>query len=95
MDAEQIKQILKFHKETLFERYPLKTLALFGSYADGTASEQSDVDILVEFSAPVGLELVDLALELESLLQKKVDLVTRRSIKPRYQPFIDQQLQYV
>ncbi|GAB3934094.1 nucleotidyltransferase family protein [Larkinella terrae] len=95
MDAEQIKQILKVNKDVLFHRYPLVSIALFGSYADGTATEESDVDIMVEFSEPVGFEVVDLAIELEELLQKKVDLVTRKAIKPRLLPFISKQLQYV
>jgi uncharacterized protein len=95
MDAEHIKLILSRHKAELFSRYPLKSLALFGSYTDGTATDESDVDILVEFTQPVGFEIVDLVIELEGLLNKKVDLVSRKAIRPRYLPFVNQQLQYV
>ncbi|WP_083421941.1 nucleotidyltransferase family protein [Arsenicibacter rosenii] len=69
--------------------------ALFGSYADGTATANSDIDILVEFNQPVGFEFIDLAIELEDILQKRVDLVTRQAIKPKLMPFIMSQLQYV
>ncbi|GAB3809436.1 nucleotidyltransferase family protein [Spirosoma humi] len=95
MDAEHIKTLLKANKERLFIAYPLASLALFGSYADGTATENSDVDILVEFKQPVGFEFIDLSIELESLLQKPVDLVTRKAIKPTLMPYITQQLYYV
>ncbi|WP_128545777.1 nucleotidyltransferase family protein [Larkinella soli] len=95
MNAEAIKEILKANKEALFQRYPLKTMALFGSYADGTATEESDVDIMVEFSQPVGFEVVDLAIELEELLHKRVDLITRKAIKPSLMSFVSRQLQYV
>ena len=95
MDGAHIKQLLKANKEHLFTAYPLASLALFGSYADGTATDDSDVDILVEFKQPVGFEFIDLSIELENLLQKPVDLVTRQAIKPKLIPFITHQLQYV
>lgn len=95
MNGTEIKQLLRANKERLFAMYPLASMALFGSYADGTASEDSDVDILVEFNQPVGFEFIDLSIELESILHRPVDLVTRQAIKPRMMPFITQQLQYV
>lgn len=51
---------------------------------------------MVEFSRPIGIEFVELADELEeSIVHRKVDLVTRGSIKDRYLPFILPDLQYV
>lgn len=95
MDGQAIKELLKANKEKLFADYPLASMALFGSYADGTATEDSDVDIMVEFNRPVGFEFMDLSIELESLLQKPVDLVTRQAVKPRLMTYITPQLQYV
>lgn len=95
MDGNHIKELLKANKEHLFTAYPLASLALFGSYADGTATEGSDVDILVEFKQAVGFEFIDLSIELENLLQKPVDLVTRKAIKPKLMPYITRQLYYV
>lgn len=95
MDGQSITQLLRSNKDHLFSAYPLSSMALFGSYADGTATETSDVDILVEFSRPVGFEFIDLSIELESLLKKPVDLVTRQAIKPRLLPYVTRQLQYV
>ena len=47
MDGQAIKALLQANKEKLFATYPLESMALFGSYADGTACEHSDVDIMV------------------------------------------------
>ena len=56
--------------------YPMKSVILFGSRADGTNREDSDVDLLVEFSEPVTLlTLSKLQLELEEVLQLHVDVV--------------------
>ncbi len=95
MNAQDIKGMLLANKSGLFNRYPLKSMALFGSYSDGTATEQSDIDIMVEFSQPVGFEFIDLCIELEELLQKRVDLVTRQAISPKLMAFVSRQLQYV
>lgn len=58
-------------------KYPIKKLSLFGSYADGNAKEDSDVDMLVEFFAPnVSLFMLsDIKEEMESRLKKEVDLI--------------------
>lgn len=95
MDGQSITQLLRLNKARLFSTYPLSSVALFGSYATGTATEASDVDILVEFNRPVGFEFIDLSIELEILLQKPVDLVTRQAIKPRLLPYVTRQLHYV
>lgn len=95
MNAQDIKRTLRAHKSELFNRYPIKSMALFGSYSDGTATDHSDVDIMVEFNQPVGFEFIDLSIELENLLQKRVDLVTRQAVSPKLMTFISRQLQYV
>ena len=82
--THEIKQILAQHKARLQAKYPIKTLAVFGSYARGTAGPESDVDILVEFSGRVGMEFISLGDELEELLGQRVDLVSRNGIKARH-----------
>ena len=57
--------------------YPIKKVSLFGSYADGTATENSDVDMLVEFTAP-GISLftlLNIKYAIEEKLQKEVDII--------------------
>lgn len=74
----------------------MKDLALFGSYSRNTAIPgKSDVDVMVDFSQPIGLAFVDLADELEELLRMKVDLVSRGGIKPKYFAVIQPDLIYV
>lgn len=58
-------------------KYPIKKLSLFGSYADGCAKDDSDVDMLVEFlSANVSLFMLsDIKNEIEGKLNREVDLI--------------------
>jgi len=87
----ELKQILPL----LRLRYPLKKMALFGSVVRGDATEQSDIDILVEVDPTIGLQMVDLAEELESHLHRKVDVVSFRAIRPHMMEAIREDIQYV
>ncbi|HMG14557.1 MAG TPA: nucleotidyltransferase domain-containing protein [Saprospiraceae bacterium] len=91
----EIRNILKENKPRLTKKYDLSYLAIFGSYGREQQNAESDVDILVDFQKPIGIEFIDLALELENLLNLKVDLVSRNGIKPKYFKEIDQDLCYV
>jgi predicted nucleotidyltransferase len=73
----------------------LKNIAIFGSYSRNQQNDASDLDILVEFSRPVGIEFIDLAEELEGLLNIKVDLVSRNGVRPEYFQQIESDLNYV
>ena len=80
---EQILARLREAKVALAAEFPLRRLALFGSYARGTQIVgESDIDILVEVEPSIGLGFVTLAERLEELLGHRVDLVSRRAIKP-------------
>ena len=70
-------------------------MAIFGSYARNQQTEESDLDILVEFNRPIGLAFIDLAEELEHILKLKVDLVSKKGLKERYLKSIEQELEYV
>ena len=95
-DKQTILATLKRVKPSLQKKYGVKDLALFGSYSRDTAIPgKSDVDVMVDFSQPIGLAFVDLADELELLLQLKVDLVSRGGIKPKYFTVIEPDLIYV
>ena len=76
-------------------RYPISELGIFGSYARGDNNSNSDIDILVDFDDRIGIGFIKLVHELEDLFQQKVDLVSRRAIKPRYLPFVEKNLIYV
>ncbi len=78
---QDILDTLRGCKETLFGKYPIRRIALFGSWARGEQGPRSDVDILVDVDPAIGLGFVSLADELEGLLGLKVDLVSRRAIR--------------
>ncbi|MBL7718149.1 MAG: nucleotidyltransferase family protein [Flavipsychrobacter sp.] len=92
---EDILATLGSHKSALVEKYNVKTLGLFGSYSRNDASDNSDVDLLVDFSEPIGIEFVDLADELEDLLRHKVDLVSVKAVKQKYLELIQKDIIYV
>jgi predicted nucleotidyltransferase len=82
-DVEDIKRILLRNKAELRKRFKVKTIGVFGSYVRGEQKRQSDVDLLVEFEEPVGLfEFMDLEMYLTDLLGVKVDLVSKKALKP-------------
>ncbi|OGK14320.1 hypothetical protein A3A93_03240 [Candidatus Roizmanbacteria bacterium RIFCSPLOWO2_01_FULL_38_12] len=77
---DQIKQQVV----SVCKKYNCKKIAVFGSYAKGTAREESsDIDLLVYPPSKLGLiRFASMKLDLEKALQKKVDLITYRSISP-------------
>ncbi len=90
----EIKEILSNHKSRLFHDYPIKSMAIFGSYARREQNNSSDLDIVVEFSDNIGIRFIDLAEELENIIGLKVDLVSKRGIK-KYLKSIDSDLIHV
>jgi len=77
----QIQRILREQKAFLRERFGVRRLAVFGSYARGEATPVSDVDILVGLERPIGWEVVDLHDYLEAVLGVRVDLVTEGALR--------------
>ena len=68
----------------LAKQHGIKTICLFGSMAKGDVSDNSDVDFLVELEQGRDLfDLGELLIDLQALLQRKVDLVTKTSLHPR------------
>jgi len=93
--VDNIKQNIKDNKSYLLKKYPIKNIALFGSYTKNQQNIDSDIDILVEFKGQIGIRFIDLADELEQLLSMKVDLVSRNGIKSKYYEAIKNDLVYV
>jgi uncharacterized protein len=82
-DRESILARLRQSLPRLKRQYPIRSLGLFGSMARGDAADASDIDILVEFTRPVSLStFLALEDELERLLGRPIDLVSRRALKP-------------
>lgn len=70
-------------------------MGLFGSIVRDDFHDGSDVDILVDFDQPIGIEFIDMANELELLLKRRVDLVSKNGIKPAYLREIEKEVIYV
>lgn len=82
-NAVDCEVALRKVREVLEQEYSVKKVQLFGSFARGTANAKSDVDLLVEFNQVPGfIKLAILQNYLESILGRKVDLVTYRGLKP-------------
>jgi predicted nucleotidyltransferase len=80
--VSQLEQI-KAHIKKVLLRYNAKRASLFGSFVRNEATEESDVDVLVEFKETISLlKFISIKFELEDLLKRKVDLVEYSAIKP-------------
>lgn len=95
-DIEGIKRTLLQHKAELRKRFKVRTIGVFGSYVRGKEKRGSDVDVLVEFEEPIGLfEFMDLEEYLSQLLGVKVDLVSKKALKPHIGERILEEVIYV
>ncbi|HBB65210.1 MAG TPA: nucleotidyltransferase [Candidatus Vogelbacteria bacterium] len=94
-DLEIIKQKIALHKEYLKKTYGVKEIGVFGSYARGDNDENSDIDIVVDLQKPLGLQFFSLERHLEEYLGRKVDLATKKAIKPYIRERILAQIIYV
>jgi predicted nucleotidyltransferase len=82
-DVDGIKRTLLRHKAELRRKFKVKSIGVFGSYVRSEQKSGSDVDVLVEFEEPIGLfEFMDLEEYLSQLLGVKVDLVSKKALKP-------------
>ena len=88
-NMHEIIKILREHKEELKEKYKIKEIKIFGSYARGEQRGTSDIDIIVDFEeTPTLIELLRVEEEIERILGIKVDLLTEDSISPFIKPYI-------
>ena len=92
---QEIKFTLSNNKQRLFTKYPIKSMAIFGSYSRREQNDNSDLDILVEFKDKIGIRFIDLAEDIESIIGFKIDLVSKKGVKEKYLQAIDSDLIYV
>jgi uncharacterized protein len=90
-----IKKQLRLMKPSLIAKYNVSELGLFGSVVRNDFTSDSDIDIVVDFSKPIGIEFINLADELECKLKRKVDLVSKKGIKSAYFDSIQSEIIYV
>jgi uncharacterized protein len=94
MKRKNVEEILKAQKDLLLRKYHVSKIGLFGSFVREEHTENSDIDILVEFTRPVGFEFIELKDYLESLFNRSVDLVTINALKPYMKQEILSEVQF-
>lgn len=95
---EEIKEILKEHKEEVSRKYKVSEIGIFGSFVRGEQKKRSDLDILVEFdeeNIPSLLKLIEMEMYFQRLLRKKVDLVMKSGIRPELKDIILKEVIYI
>jgi uncharacterized protein len=96
MTTSEILHILAQYKQENANKYDIHNLGIFGSRAAGQATEESDIDVVVETQNPDLYTLVHIKEELEALFNKPVDLVRNRAtMNPFLKKRIDRDAQYV
>jgi len=94
-----LSEVITHHLSNIQEvcgKYDISYMGVFGSYARGDETQDSDVDLLIEFAQSKSFfELMDLEEELEIILQKKVDLVIRKYLDRYIQPYVTKDLQSI
>lgn len=76
-----------------FETRPVLKAYLFGSYARDEADSESDIDILVDldYSQKIGIQFIQMKIDLEKILNKKVDLVSSNGLSKYVKPLVDRE----
>jgi len=93
---EELIQILAEHKSEIQKKFKVKSIGIFGSYVRGVRRKKSDVDVLVEFAEPVGMfDFLDLEEYLQNIFRLKVDLVSRKALKPKIGEYILNEVVYI
>ena len=80
LTKNKIIQILKKEQPFLRERFGVKKIAIFGSFAQGRAHQKSDIDIFIEFTKSLGMSFFDLMDYLDKKLGRKTDVLTQKGL---------------
>ena len=92
MRKKKVLSLLRAHKPELLSRFGVTELALFGSFARGQATEDSDVDILARFEGrATSKRYFGVQFYIEDLLDRGVDLVTDKALREELRPFIERE----
>jgi uncharacterized protein len=96
MNRQTALDLLTTHKPHLQQQFGVRSLALFGSTARGTAGEGSDVDVLVSFSGPTSSkQYFGAQFYLEDLFKCPVDLVTDKALRKELRPYVERDAVHV
>lgn len=76
LTREQIVELLRAQSAYLAQEFGVRKIGLFGSFAKGLSTENSDIDLVIEFDTPIGLRFMELGDYLEAMLGRRVDILT-------------------
>lgn len=93
--TQEVEQILLQLKPELAKNFHVSKIGYFGSFSNQTQTEKSDLDLLVEFSQPIGWDFFLLEKHLEQAFGMSIDLVTPNALKERIKPTILKQVRYI
>ena len=93
---DSIIATIQLIKPELYDRYGVSSIGIFGSVVrNDFSNSKSDIDVIVDFSKPIGIEFIDLAEFLETKFNRKIDLVSKNGIKIKYFREIEKEIIYV
>ncbi|MBI5244263.1 MAG: nucleotidyltransferase family protein [Elusimicrobia bacterium] len=96
LGLSKIQAILSMYKKELEEKFKVKEMGVFGSFARNDQNKRSDIDLLVEFKGPIDFfEFLELEEYLSRILDAKVDLVMKCTLKPKIGEHILREVVYV
>ena len=96
MNKDEIKKRINTQLPLLRDKYHIKNLGIFGSVVRGDHKAGSDIDILVEFNYPIGFfDFIRLENFLSQTLNRKVDLISKKALKPAIKKDILKEVIYV
>ena len=96
MNSEkEILDKLRELKPVLKADYFVSKIGLFGSFSDSSFTDESDIDILIEFEKPIGWKFFTLEIFLENIFGRKIDLVTKNALKDQIKDNILKQVKYI
>ncbi len=95
MTRNDILKKLSDLKPILHRDYAVSQIGLFGSFSDDSYTDDSDIDLLVEFERPIGWKYFSLEIYLEHIFGRKIDLVTKNALKEQIKDRVLNQVKYV
>lgn len=92
MIKDKVISLLQEHQSDI-RAFRIQKIGIFGSVARNQETQQSDIDILIQFDGPASYDsYIELKFYLEGLLGRKVDLVTEDSLRKEIRPYVEKDL---
>ena len=91
--SNEIMEILNRNKN-LLKKYRVKKIGLFGSFSRNESTNESDIDLLVDFEEKSFENFINLVFELEKIFDRKVDLLTEKGISPYILPYVENEVRW-